>query len=45
MIARKENTKNYLPIALEKIVPKYYRNKSSSTHPSANQRIKIMKSY
>ena len=45
MIARKENTENYLPIALEKIVSKYYRNKASSTHPSVNQRIKIMKSY
>lgn len=45
MIARKENMKNYLPIALEKIVSKYYRNKASSTHPSVNQRIKIMKSY
>lgn len=45
MIARKENTKNYLPIALKKIVIKQKWNEVSSTHPSINQRIKIMKSY
>lgn len=45
MIARKENTKNCLPIALKKIVIKQKWNVVSSTHPSINQRIKIMKSY
>lgn len=45
MMSKKDDTKNYLPSALEKIVPKYYRNKSSLTHPSINQRINIMKSY
>lgn len=45
MMSKKDDTKNYLPSALKKIVPKYYRNKSSLTHPSINQRINIMKSY
>lgn len=45
MMAKKDNTKNYLPDALEKIVIKQKRNVVSSTHPSVNRRIKIMKSY
>lgn len=45
MMAKKDNTKNYLPSALKKIVIKQKRNEASSTHPSINQRIKIMKSY
>lgn len=45
MMAKKDNTKNYLPSALKKIVLKQKRNEVSSTHPSINQRIKLMKSY
>lgn len=45
MMAKQNSTKNYLPDALKKIVIKQKRNVVSSTHPSINQRIKIMKSY
>lgn len=45
MMSKKDNTKNYLPSALKKISIPQKRNKSSLTHPSINQRIKIMKSY
>jgi Zn-dependent protease with chaperone function len=45
VMAKKDNTKNYLPSALKKIVIKQKWNEVSSTHPSINQRIKIMKSY
>lgn len=44
-MAKKDNTKNYLPSALKKIVIKQNWNEVSLTHPSINQRIKIMKSY
>lgn len=45
MMSKKDNTKNYLPSALKKISIPQKRNVVSSTHPSINQRIKIMKSY
>lgn len=45
MMAKKDNTKNCLPSALKKIVIKQKWNEVSSTHPSINHRIKIMKSY
>ena len=45
VMAKKDNTKNYLPSTLKKIVIKQKWNEVSSTHPSINQRIKIMKSY
>lgn len=45
MIAKIDNTDNYLPSALKKIVIKQKWNEVSTTHPSINQRIKIMKSF
>lgn len=45
VMAKKANSKNYLPSALKKIVIKQNWNEVSLTHPSINQRVKIMKSY
>lgn len=45
VMAKIDNTDNYLPSALKKIVIKQKWNEVSTTHPSINQRIKIMKSF